>query len=53
MEYTKLISVTGLGGLYELVASKTDGAAEEKEGSTIHDSGIVSADPHWGAKGPS
>jgi hypothetical protein len=26
MEYTKLISVTGLGGLYELVASKTDGA---------------------------
>jgi len=26
MEYTKLISVTGLGGLYELVASKADGA---------------------------
>lgn len=26
MEYSKLISVTGLGGLYELVASKSDGA---------------------------
>jgi len=26
MEYSKLISVTGLGGLFELVASKTDGA---------------------------
>ncbi len=26
MEYSKLVSVTGLGGLYELVASKTDGA---------------------------
>ncbi|MCZ2224079.1 MAG: DUF5606 domain-containing protein [Chitinophagales bacterium] len=26
MEYSKLISVTGLSGLYELVASKTDGA---------------------------
>jgi hypothetical protein len=26
MEYTKLISVTGLGGLYELIASKADGA---------------------------
>src|SRR5262245_46010283 len=26
MEYSNLISVTGLGGLYELVASKTDGA---------------------------
>ncbi|MEP6845053.1 MAG: DUF5606 domain-containing protein [Panacibacter sp.] len=26
MEYRKLISVTGLGGLFELVASKTDGA---------------------------
>ena len=26
MEYTKLISVSGLGGLYELVASKADGA---------------------------
>ena len=26
MEYSKLISVTGLGGLYELIASKTDGA---------------------------
>src|SRR6266550_1924586 len=26
MEYNKIISVTGLGGLYELVTSKTDGA---------------------------
>jgi len=26
MEYGKIISVTGLGGLYELVGSKTDGA---------------------------
>ena len=26
MEYTKLISVTGLSGLYELIASKGDGA---------------------------
>src|SRR4030095_4111482 len=26
MEYAKLISVTGLGGLYELIASKADGA---------------------------
>lgn len=26
MEYSKLISVTGLPGLYELVGSKTDGA---------------------------
>ncbi len=26
MEYTKLVSVTGLPGLFELVASKTDGA---------------------------
>jgi hypothetical protein len=26
MEYHKIISVTGLGGLYELVGSKTDGA---------------------------
>jgi hypothetical protein len=26
MEYSKLISVTGLPGLFELVASKTDGA---------------------------
>lgn len=26
MEYNKIISVTGLGGLYELVASKADGA---------------------------
>jgi hypothetical protein len=26
MEYNKLISVTGLGGLFELVGSKTDGA---------------------------
>lgn len=26
MEYSKLISVTGLNGLYELVGSKTDGA---------------------------
>lgn len=26
MEYSKLISVTGLSGLFELVASKTDGA---------------------------
>lgn len=26
MEYSKIISVTGLGGLYELVGSKTDGA---------------------------
>jgi hypothetical protein len=26
MEYSKLISVTGLGGLFELVASKSDGA---------------------------
>ena len=26
MEYTKLISVTGLPGLYELIASKADGA---------------------------
>lgn len=26
MEYSKLISVTGLSGLYELVGSKTDGA---------------------------
>src|SRR3954470_11269062 len=26
MEYSKIISVTGLGGLYELAGSKTDGA---------------------------
>ncbi|HEY0299264.1 MAG TPA: DUF5606 domain-containing protein, partial [Arachidicoccus sp.] len=26
MEYNKIISVTGLGGLYELVGSKADGA---------------------------
>ena len=26
MEYSKLVSVTGLSGLFELVASKTDGA---------------------------
>ncbi len=26
MEYHKIISVTGLGGLYELIGSKTDGA---------------------------
>jgi len=26
MEYSKLISVTGMGGLFELVASKADGA---------------------------
>lgn len=26
MEYNKLISVTGLGGLFEMMASKTDGA---------------------------
>lgn len=26
MDYNKIISVTGLGGLYELVGSKTDGA---------------------------
>ncbi len=26
MEYNKLISITGLSGLFELVASKTDGA---------------------------
>lgn len=26
MEYHKLISVTGLGGLFELIGSKTDGA---------------------------
>ena len=26
MEYQKIISVSGLGGLYELIASKTDGA---------------------------
>ncbi len=26
MEYSKLISVTGLGGLFEMMASKTDGA---------------------------
>src|SRR5437870_833678 len=26
MDYSKIISVTGLGGLYELVGSKTDGA---------------------------
>lgn len=26
MEYSKLISVTGMGGLYELVGSKSDGA---------------------------
>ncbi|HWB27091.1 MAG TPA: DUF5606 domain-containing protein [Chitinophagaceae bacterium] len=26
MEYSKIISITGLGGLYELVGSKTDGA---------------------------
>ena len=26
MEYSKIISVTGLGGLYELVTSKADGA---------------------------
>ncbi|SJZ58418.1 DUF5606 family protein [Sediminibacterium ginsengisoli] len=26
MEYSKLISVTGMGGLFELVGSKTDGA---------------------------
>ena len=26
MEYSKLISITGLGGLFEMVGSKTDGA---------------------------
>src|SRR5204863_9247592 len=26
MEYSKIISVTGLGGLYELISSKADGA---------------------------
>jgi hypothetical protein len=26
MEYGKIISVTGMGGLYELVGSKKDGA---------------------------
>jgi len=26
MEYSKIVSVTGLGGLYELIASKADGA---------------------------
>lgn len=26
MEYSKLISITGLGGLFEMMASKTDGA---------------------------
>ncbi len=26
MEYTKLVAVTGLSGLYELISSKTDGA---------------------------
>jgi hypothetical protein len=26
MEYSKLISVTGLGGLFEMITSKTDGA---------------------------
>jgi len=26
MEYSKLISVTGLSGLYELIGSKADGA---------------------------
>jgi hypothetical protein len=26
MEYSKLVSITGLSGLYELIASKTDGA---------------------------
>ncbi|MFX8418104.1 DUF5606 domain-containing protein, partial [Acinetobacter baumannii] len=26
MEYNKLISVTGMGGLFELVSSKNDGA---------------------------
>lgn len=26
MDYNKIISITGLGGLYELVASKSDGA---------------------------
>ncbi len=26
MEYSKLINATGLGGLYELIATKTDGA---------------------------
>ena len=26
MEYNRLIAVTGLGGLYELVSSKSDGA---------------------------
>ena len=26
MEYSKLISVTGLNGLFELIGSKTDGA---------------------------
>ena len=25
MEYNKLVSVTGLGGLFELIASKADG----------------------------
>jgi hypothetical protein len=26
MEYNKLVSVTGMGGLYEMISSKTDGA---------------------------
>jgi hypothetical protein len=36
MEYSKLISVTGLPGLFELVASKTDGAIVKsiEDGST-------------------
>lgn len=36
MEYSKIISVTGLGGLYELTGSKTDGAIVRslEDGST-------------------
>jgi hypothetical protein len=36
MEYSKIISVTGLGGLYELAGSKTDGAIVRslEDGST-------------------
>jgi len=36
MEYSKMISVTGLGGLYELAGSKTDGAIVRslEDGST-------------------